>query len=251
MDAPFAVLFVHGFPLGAWQWEAQAAALAPRFCVLAPDLRGFGSAALGERPPRSIDDYADDLAALLRKKGIARAALVGFSMGGYVALALAERHPGLLCALVLANTRAGPDSEEAKRSRTIMAERARKEGSGPIADVMAERLFSASARARRLDLIAAVRARMAQNSPEGLARAIEAMRERPDRRPLLGTIRVPVLLIAGSEDALISPAEAEAMRAAIPGARLVTIEGAGHASNLERPEEFNRALLNFLNEVFS
>ncbi len=240
------VLLVHGFPLGAWMWERQIEALAPRRRVLAPDLRGFGGSPLGAPPPRTIEDHAADLASLLDARGIGRVAVVGFSMGGYVALALAERRPDLLGALVLADTRAGADSEEAKRNRSAMAERARREGSAPIAAVMAERLFAPATRARDPALVERARARMAENPPEGIALACEAMRDRPDRRALLARIRAPALAIVGSEDALTPPAEAEAMRAAIPGARLAVIEGAGHASNLERPDEFNRALLEFL-----
>lgn len=249
-----AVLLVHGFPLGGWMWDAQVEALKARYRVLVPDLRGFGGSAAalpplppdGAAPAITIDDHADDLAATLASKGVERAAVVGFSMGGYVALSLVERRLELCSALVLADTKAAPDAEEAKAGRTASAQKAIREGAGPIADGMAQKLFAAATHKERAALVADVRAKMAAVAPAAVAAALLAMRDRADRRPHLAQVRVPTLVIVGAEDAITPPAEAESMKAAIPGASLVKIEGAGHLSNVERPAEFNAALLRFL-----
>jgi 3-oxoadipate enol-lactonase len=244
-----AVLLIHGYPLGAWMWERQARTLAARgYEPIVPDLRGFGASPL---PPRActIDDYAADLATTLDERKVRGAAVVGLSMGGYVALALVERRPDLVGALVLSNTRAGADSEEGKKGRTATAEKARKEGARPIAETMAQKLFAPGTPARNPGLVADTRSRMEKVSPEAIACALLAMRDRPDRTALLRSIRVPTLVITGAEDGLIPPAESEAMRAAIPGAELVTVPGAGHLPNLEVPEAYDRALLAFLDHV--
>ena len=118
-----AVLFVHGFPVDSSMWEPQMGPVAARYRALAPDLRGFGASPLPARPA-SIDDFADDLVAALDKREIERAAVVGLSMGGYIALSLAERHAARLWALVLCDTRATADSEDGKKARTTAAQRA-------------------------------------------------------------------------------------------------------------------------------
>lgn len=243
-----AVLLIHGYPLGSWMWEPQVQALRDRYRVLAPDLRGFGDSPLPS-PACGMDDYADDLAELLAGLGVERAAVVGFSMGGYIALSLAERRPELLSALVLADTRAAPDSDEARQARTTAAEQVLREGAAPIAAAMAGKLLAPGAEQRQPGLVTDLRARMEQVAPESIACALGAMRDRPDRRRMLGGIAVPTLVVVGSEDVLTPPKEAKAMALAIPGARIALVLGAGHLSNLEAPAQFNTPLLDFLEEV--
>src|SRR5918996_3538933 len=114
------VVFVHGFPFRASMWEPQfpVAVEAGRRAV-APDLPGFGRSAVpAERSAYSIDGYADLVAALVEELGLGRVVLVGLSMGGYIALAVARRHPGVLAGLVLADTRADPDSPKGPQTRS-------------------------------------------------------------------------------------------------------------------------------------
>jgi 3-oxoadipate enol-lactonase len=131
-DGPPVVL-VHAFPLSSAMWEGQVAALAGCFRVIAPDTRGFGGSDLGDGPV-SIDTYADDVAGLLDHLGLERAALVGLSMGGYIAFALLRRHPGRIAALVLANTRAGADTPEGRAGREQSARAAEEHGPAPVAE---------------------------------------------------------------------------------------------------------------------
>jgi 3-oxoadipate enol-lactonase len=244
-----AVVLVHGFPVDSSMWDPQLAALAPRYRALAPDLRGFGRSPL-PAGDASIDDFADDVLAVLDRRGIARAAVVGLSMGGYVALSIAARRPERLWALVLADTRATAESEEGRKGRSAAAARALREGAGPIADEMVPRLLARGTLERDRALAEALRALMARAAPPAIATALGAIRDRPDRRAALAAIRAPALVIVGGEDAVTTPAENEAIAAAIPGARLERIEGAGHVPNLERPDAFNRALLAFLDASF-
>jgi pimeloyl-ACP methyl ester carboxylesterase len=245
-----AVLLIHGFPLGGWMWEAEVRALVPRYRTIVPDLPGFGASPPEVRTP-SIDRWADDLAALLAARGVERTAIVGFSMGGYVALSIAARYPRLVAALVLADTRAAADSEEAKRARDDMADLARREGAGAVADRMVERLFAKRTRELRPGLVAAARARMSAVSPDAIVAALLAMRDRPDRTAALAAIRAPALVIVGAEDAITPVAEAEKIKGLLPDARLAVIPGAGHASNLEEPAVFDRALLLFFDEALA
>jgi pimeloyl-ACP methyl ester carboxylesterase len=236
---------IHAFPLNSAMWQRQIAALAGACRVLAPDLRGFGASAHGEGAA-SLDHYADDLAGLLEHLGLERAAVAGLSMGGYISFALLRRHRARVAALVLADTRAGPDSEEGKQGREKNAQLVEAQGPAAIADQMLPKLLSPGASA---ELRAEVRRIIESNDRRGIAAALRAMAARPDSTPLLPTIDVPTLVVVGADDTLTPPSEAQAMHTAIPGSRLVEIPGAAHLSNIEAPEAFNSAVVALLRSV--
>ncbi len=236
------ILFIHAFPLHSAIWERQLAAFSPRHRVIAPDLRGLGATARGSGAA-SLDQHADDLAALLGHLGIENATVVGLSMGGYISFALWRRHRERIAALILADTRAGADSEEGKQSREKNAKLAEEQGPSAIADQMLPKMLSPNAPAALRD---EVRGIIESNDRAGIAAALRAMAARPDSTPLLATIDVPTLVIVGAEDALTPPSDAEAMFNAIPGCRIAEIPGVGHLSNLEAPEAFNAEVTEFL-----
>jgi 3-oxoadipate enol-lactonase len=242
-----ALLLVHGFPLDGRLWDAQVAGLSSLARVIAPDLRGCGKSEV--RPgPYSMEQYAADLVGLLDLLDIRRAVVAGLSMGGYIAFALWRLHPGRVQALVLADTRAEPDSAQGRANRDAAAARVREIGPAAFADEMLPRLVApanlgdARVRDRALRM-------MAVQPVEGMVGALGAMRDRPDSRDLLPRIAIPARVIVGREDVLTPPAEASAMASAIPGARLVEVAHAGHLSPLENPRAFNAALREFLGEV--
>ncbi len=243
-----AVLLVHGFPLNHTIWLPQARALASRYRVILPDLRGHGRS---EVPPGPypMDLYADDLAALLDHLQVERVILGGLSMGGYIAFAFYRKYMHRLRALILADTRAGADAPEGRERREAMARLAEKEGAAAIAAQMLPNLLGPYARERRPALVARVQNMMARTNPTGIAGALRGMAQRPDATPLLPTIAVPTLILVGESDALTPPAEAERMAAAIPGARLTVIPQAGHLSPLENARAVNRAVLGFLADL--
>jgi 3-oxoadipate enol-lactonase len=236
------ILFIHAFPLHSAIWEHQIAAFSPHHRVIAPDLRGLGASARGSGAA-SLDQHADDLAALLDHLAIENATVAGLSMGGYISFSLWRRHRERVAALILADTRAGADSEEGKQGREKSAKLAEEHGPGAIADQMLPKLLSPNAPAA---LRAQVRGIIESNDRAGIAAAQRAMAARPDSTPLLATIDVPTLVIVGAEDALTPPNEAEAMFDAIPGCRWAKLPAAGHLSNMEAPEAFNAAVAEFL-----
>lgn len=239
------VVLLHGFPFNRSLWRGQVESLSASRRVFAPDLRGHGETSVAEGPA-TMEEMAEDLAALLDELKVERAVVGGLSMGGYVALAFMRAHPERVGALVLADTRAQADSDDARRTREETARRALSEGMGPIADAMLPKLLAPATRERRPDLVARVREMILGTKPEGAAAALRGMAVRRDQTDLLETINVPTLIVVGSEDAITPPSDSEAMSAKIGGARLVKIEGAGHVSNVERPGEFDRALAEFL-----
>ncbi len=243
-----AVLLIHGFPLDRTIWEPQAQALTGQHRVITPDLRGHGQSQ-ATPPPYSMDTYVDDLRALLDHLGIERAVVGGLSMGGYITLAFYRKHPERVLGLVLADTKAGPDTPEGKKGRDDMADLARREGAKAIADRMLPRMFAPATYENNKPLVEQVRRMMEVTSVDGIVGALNAMRDRPDSTPLLGQVRIPSLIVVGQEDTLIPVAESQKMAEQIAGARLEVVPGAGHLSSLEQPEVVSRALVEFLKHV--
>lgn len=238
------VVFLHAFALDRTMWAPQISALAARYRCLSMDLRGSGDSNVP--PPYSMDQYADDIAALLHSRSIARATIVGLSMGGYVAFALWRRHRPRVRALVLADTRASADTEEGLTRRKDLIVAARREGSTGVADRQVPALLGKTTRDRHPEIMKLVHTTISRAPVEGIVGQLEAMMTRPDSRPTLETIDVPVLIIVGEEDAVTPPKEARAMHEAIAGSRLEIIAQAGHLSSLERPAAFNTALAELL-----
>jgi pimeloyl-ACP methyl ester carboxylesterase len=170
-------------------------------------------------------------------------------MGGYVALAFYRLFPLRVRSLVLADTRPQADTEEGKQSREQQAEKALAEGMEGIADALLPKLLSPETMAERPEIVKRLREMMVETDPEGAAAALRGMAARQDQTSFLSRIIAPTLIIAGSKDALTPLADAELMHREIGGSRLQIIEDAGHVSNLERSEEFNRAFVKFLNDV--
>lgn len=241
------VVLLHGFPFDRSMWRGQVEALRGEFRVITPDLRGHGESGLADGPA-TMEEMARDVAALLDGLGIGRAVVGGLSMGGYVTLAFCRLFPERVSALVLADTRAQADTEEGKRTREENAERALREGMEPIASSMIPKLLTAAAAAERPGVLESVRRMILRTRPEGAAAALRGMALRRDQTDLLTLITAPTLVIVGGEDGLTPLEDARLIQGRVRDSRLAVIEEAAHLSNLERPGEFNSALLDFLKD---
>ncbi len=239
------LLFVHGFPLSRGAWQKQVDAFASSHHVIAPDLTGFGESP-GKPGPATMAQFAADLHTLLQQLETGPVVLIGHSMGGYVALAFARQFPEMLRGLVLVGTRAGADTPEAAAGRRTTAEKVKAEGTQSVIDTMTPKMLAPGN--QDPNMANQVRSFMASATSAGVIGALLGMAERPDSTAILPTLSlsVPTLVVTGSEDALIPPAESEKMAQLIPGSRLNVIPNAGHLVAFERPEEFNRALKEWL-----
>jgi pimeloyl-ACP methyl ester carboxylesterase len=226
-------------------WAGQLPLSSGGWHVIAPDVRGANGGE-DDPPARTMDDYAGDVVDLLDGLHVHDAAVAGLSMGGYIALALLRLARNYVRGLVLADTRAEADTPEGIEGRKKMIALLDERGTAAVADEMMPKLLSQSARRERPDLVQQVRDLAAANSREGTRGMLHAMMTRQDSTALLPSLHIPTLVIVGSEDAATPPAASEKMRAAIPGAELVVVPGAGHLSNLEQPTTFNAALDEFL-----
>lgn len=242
------LVLLHAFPLSSAMWLAQREGLSAVCRVVTPDQRGFGGTPLGHDEP-SLDEAADDVAGLLDKLGLDRVVLGGLSMGGYVALAFWRRHRDRVAALVLADTKATADPPAVAESRERIAAAVLAGQESLLVDEVLPKLVGQTTKDRRALVLGRVKA-FVQGAPAyAVAWSERAMALRPDSTPDLAGIDVPTLVVVGEEDELSSPAEAEAMAGAVPGARLVRLAGAGHLSAVEVPEEFNAAVREFLAEL--
>ncbi len=236
------LLLIHGFPLDRTMWRAQIAALQQVYRVIAPDLRGFGQSSDTAGEAVSMDQHAQDMRALLDSLNVKHTIVAGLSMGGYVALAFVAQYADRVKGLILANTRAVPDSEEGKQTRLTNAQKVRDHGTAFLVDNMAPKMLGPSAKP---ELAIAVRWMMMRQRSPGVISALLGMAERPDRSPLLPFIKAPTLIITGSADGLIPPGDSEAMHQLIPASTLVNIPDAGHLSNIDKADTFNDALREF------
>jgi 3-oxoadipate enol-lactonase len=245
-----AVVLIHGYPFNRSLWTEQTEALTSRFRVVTPDLRGFGESDASEGPA-TMDRLAQDVATLMDQLGIEQAVIGGLSMGGYVALAFVKQFPSRVKALVLADTRAQADTEEGKQTRHQQAEKALSEGMAGLADAMLPKLLTPDTVSKRPEVVKRVRDMMLKTKPQGAASALLGMAERDDHSEFISAIRVPTMILVGREDAITPVADSEKMRSKIATSHLVVLENAGHVSNLEQTEQFNFALLKFLERVFA
>jgi len=228
------LLLSHGYGSTRHMWDDQHRAFADRWRVVSWDMRGHGQTESPADPKQySAALTVADMRALLQHVGAERAVIGGLSLGGYVSLAFALAHPELTQALVICDSGPGYRNAEARDQWNARAhERA------------------ANLEARGLDALAR-RSRETQQavhrSAQGLAHAARGMLAQEGSRVIdgLAGIRVPTLVIVGDQDQpFVAPSEYMAKK--IPGARLAVIAGAGHSSNLDQPEAFNRVLREFL-----
>lgn len=243
-----AVIFLHAFPLNQSMWNDQTSALSNRYRTITMDLRGFGGSD-APQGPYLMDQMAADVRALITALNIEQAVLVGLSMGGYISLAFCRDYPDAIRAMVLADTRAGADTPEARDRRLKSAVKAETDGAAAIAAEVVPSLLGRTSLESRPAVVERVRDMIEANSPVGIAGAQRGMAERVDSTTVVAAINFPVMVIVGAEDTLTPISEAEKLRDSIPGARLTIIEQAGHLSNVERPEEFNTVLKQFIDSL--
>ena len=221
------ILWLHGFPHTSALFAKQLSIAGAEHVM--PDL-----------PPReSMDDYAKFAVEQLDARGIEKATFAGLSMGGYISFAVLRLFPERVSGLILIDTRETADTEEARKGRYEMIEKAQREGTAPIVEAMLPKMLTKDAPE---DMREFVREMMMSASREFVIAALRAIATRPDSSPLLPDIAVPTLIVVGEEDPITPPKDAERMANAIPNARLVKIAGAAHLPNVEKSDEFNAAI---------
>lgn len=229
-------------------FSAQAEALSDRYRVVRYDHRGQGQSARAPRDQLDMDTLSEDAAALIEALGLAPCTFVGNSMGGFVALRLASRRPDLLSSAVVMGTSA--DVEEAVESMDELGEILRHQGMGPVLDAVLQFMMSDTTLhdPSRAGVLADVKALLISRTPE-YADAVWNIAHRKGILDELSGIRIPLLVVAGTEDHTYPPPKSRQIAELVPGARLEVLERTGHVHALENPEAVNRLLEAHLADV--
>jgi pimeloyl-ACP methyl ester carboxylesterase len=238
------IVLIHGYPLDGSMWQSQAAALTGAgYRVHAPHLPGFGGTAAWGSERCSIANFAEQIHRVIVSDLGGKAVVGGFSMGGYVLMALLREYPESVGAGMFIDTRCEADTGETRSNRLKSIEQVQAAGTSAVAESMTERLLSkrcAPALRQR------VRDMILRQTPEGVMGALHAMARRPDSTDLLATITIPMLIVVGDHDVITPPGVAIGMHNHMPHAMLVQIANAGHLAPMEQPEAVNTAVLTFL-----
>jgi 3-oxoadipate enol-lactonase len=222
------LVLLHGYPLDHSIWEPLVPFLENDFDLILPDLPGFGdSQVMGGNP--SMAGYARVIASLMDMLGVPKAALVGHSMGGYVALAFAQDFPERLFGLGLVSSQVLADPPERKTARYAEARQVTEHGVMDVAYGMSVKLTAA------LNLQTELKDLILQQQPDGLAAASRAMADRMDSSDLVMGFTLPLVLVHGLSDGLIPVERAQSIKAAVAHATLVEIPNCGHMPMLEAP----------------
>jgi pimeloyl-ACP methyl ester carboxylesterase len=249
-----AVLLIAGMSMPGAMWAPQVKALAPHFRVITFDSRGIGETDLPPEPVYTMAQLADDAAALLRELKIARAHVVGFSMGGTVAQELALRHRELVRSLVLVSTWAKADARFLQVVESWMTLASRVPIEERYRHVFFPWVFSPAFFETKDNVERAFRGTLAyphQTKAEAIERQARGVFAwNGTRVPRLGAIKAPTLVVGGKDDIVTPPHFARLLIKGIHRARLTMLPG-GHSLTVEQPDAFNRTLVRFLKGVRS
>jgi 3-oxoadipate enol-lactonase len=242
-DAPV-VMLCNSLMSTLAMWEPQMPALLERYCVIRYDTRGHGQTDTTPGP-YSIELLADDAAALIDHIGLGPVHFVGLSMGGMVGQQLAVRNPDKVMSLSLCDTASEMPTRAMWEDRFTTA---RAEGVAGLVEGTIKRWFVESFIAREPAQIAWVRQFILDTKAEGYIACGSAVRDMSQTH-ILSSIAKPTQIIVGRDDPACTLAASQVLHAEIPGSVLFVIDDAAHLSNIEKPEEFNRLLINFIDAV--
>jgi 2-succinyl-6-hydroxy-2,4-cyclohexadiene-1-carboxylate synthase len=240
------VTLLHGFTLRGSSWREVVTRMPTGWMWVVPDLRGHGDTQTSRGAPCTMDACTSDLQMLWDHLGVARSHLVGYSMGGRLALHVAVRLPERVRSVLTIGAHAGLEDEATagrRQSDEVLAERIERYGIEPFVDYWSAQPLFAGLERRGTGFAARVRAQRLSNRPEGLAASLRGMGAGA-MEPLwadLGRLAFPCTFVAGQEDRAFV-ASAERLAASVPGARIEIVPRSGHAVHMQRPTAFARVL---------
>jgi 3-oxoadipate enol-lactonase len=243
-EAATTIIFIHGFPFSHKMWSEQLAILSPTIRGIVYDIRGHGYSEVGDGM-YTIELFADDLADLMKNLKVEKAILCGLSMGGYIALRFAAKYPEKVLGLVLSDTRAEADTNETKIKRAASMQKLKTDGMEAYASDSINALLGPASLENK-KLLQRVKKMIVDTSKLAVTGTLLALAARIDSSNFLDEIKAPALVVVGEDDVITPPIAAQTIHEGISGSTMVTIPMAGHLSNLENPDAFNKAFLDFL-----
>lgn len=235
-----ALVLIHAFPTDQQLWNEQVKGLKKHFRVITLDLWGFGNSSPTDGKAITMSQYADEVNRLLDHLHIQHAIIGGESMGGYITLAFLSKYPQKVEGLILADTQSIPDNSDVRKKREVLAKEVLQDGTKNLINGLMPQALSPQASEKTKLFLKDI---IQKQSATGMASALGGMSLRQDMSSVLAATSLPVLIITGEEDVLISPKQSEAMHALAKNSKLVVIKNAGHLSNLEQGENWNKAVI--------
>lgn len=246
------VVLLHPFPCNHRFWLGAANALAPRYRVILPDLRGMGQSEAGDGPI-TMERLGADVVRLLEELQIQRAMFAGCSIGGYTLYELWRRVPERVQALAFCCAKPQADTDAGRLERAEWIAKIRERGTAELVEAQLERLIGTTERQRHPERVGEAREMMQMVSPAAVIALMQGLAARPDSVATARGIRVPTFVLAGGEDPVSTPADmkllAETIRNGGYGAEYTELRDAGHFAPWEQPEVVGRLLRRFFDSV--
>jgi 3-oxoadipate enol-lactonase len=239
------LIFIHGFPFDKSMWRNQLVYIKSSIRAIAYDIRGYGKSDPGKEKA-SIELYADDLINFMNVLKINKAIVCGLSMGGYILLNAINRFPDRFQAIVLCDTQCIADSPEGKEKRYKTIESIERYGINEFTEGFIKNVFFEESLIHKKEEVNKIRNTILATPVETITGTLKALSERKETCEVLNKIKIPVLILCGHEDRITPPIQSENLRDNIPNSRLFLISKAGHLSNIEQADEFNRHLIHFI-----
>lgn len=238
------IVLIHAFPADHHLWDAQIKTLSQKYRIITLDLKGFGSAIPTTGETVTMREYANQVKKLMDQLHIKKAIIGGESMGGYISLAFLKAYPNRLEGLILSNTQATPDTTQEKIADEKEAVDVLNKGTTQLVATFAPAVLSRNA-SHEMSMF--VLNMFSNQKATGMASGLRGMAVREDTSKILAETSLPVLIISGDQDEVISPRESVNMSKYTKNSKLVLLKGAGHLTNIEKQDEWNAAVINYFN----
>ncbi len=236
-----AMMLVHGFPLSGELFAKNRAVLARRYTVVTPDLRGFGSSTTPDTKG-GVELYAKDMLAVMDHLHVKKAIIGGMSMGGPVVLEMYREAPQRFRGMILIDSTSSPANDVEKAQWPGFGQQARDKGVASMIPVLMPQMLTTATRMGDPALVKYIGGIVKKGSVDAAVGGGETLATRPDSRPTLAHVKVPVLFVVGADDPIYPVEMNQKMHQDTPGSRLVVVPGAAHAAIIEKPEACNRAI---------
>ena len=242
-----AIIFVHGFPFDHFMWDAQINELSKNYFCVTYDIRGLGESTVGDGQV-TMESFVDDLETLIDELMLDKPILCSLSMGGYISLRAIERIQNKFSGLILCDTKSEADDNAGKLKRAVAIKQINNGDFENFIEAFVRNCFAERFVKEKSAEYRMVVDRSKKNDPLSVKGCLLAMAGRTDTTDSLSKINLPTLVICGSEDKLSPPNVMKPMSEKIPNSKFVLIEGAGHMTPIENPQEVISAIKEFLTQ---
>jgi pimeloyl-ACP methyl ester carboxylesterase len=243
------VIFIHGFPFSKDMWKQQMAALPEGIQGIAYDVRGHGKTSSGHGY-FSVDQFANDLLNLIKFLKLKKVILCGISMGGYIALRALEVSPETISGLILCDTNSLADSNEAKLGRFAQIETIMNKDQKAFSDAFVKKIFTPDTLQKNPKVVNLIAQEILQNKEKNICATLLALASRTDTTASLDNINIPVLIMRGEKDQIITDEQVKILHKHIKDSELTLIAESAHLPNLENAEQFNKVMNEFIAKNF-